>query len=220
MLAPMYRAGLLVLVLLCSAGCGGVGQPEPYDATGIDGLEIPTPSPDPADFVDEVDNPWMPLSSRGSWRYVVERDGEEIGTMRAAVTGASEVAGVQATGVRATTRVKGEGRSELTSYYAQDDAGNVWLVGQDRADGGWRAGEAYDAGLAMPAEPRLGDAWVRVDAWPATETVRVVEDLAGADPDLVTLESVEAGTLTTYEAGTGPVAVLDPERGLTTELVG
>lgn len=208
------------MLLLCLTGCGGAGQPVPYDATGIDGLEIPTSTPDPADFVDEVDNPWLPLNSRDSWRYVVARDGEQVGTVRSVVAGTADIGGLTATEVRTTTRLRGQGRSEVRRYYAQDEAGNVWLVGEDRADVEWRAGEAYDAGLAMPARPRLGDAWVRVEAGPVTETVRVVEDGVGDDPDQVTLESVETGTRTTYAAGTGPVTVHDPERGWTAELVG
>lgn len=218
MLAPMHRAGCLTVVLLCLSGCGSAGQPAPYDATGVDGLEIPTASPDPADFVEEVDNPWLPLAGRDSWRYVVEQGGEQVGAVRVAVTGPADVAGLQATGVRTTTRVRGAGRSESTSYYAQDEAGNVWLVGQDLVDGGWRAGEGYDAGLAMPAQPRLGDAWVRVDAAPTSETVRVVDGIAAEDPEQVTLESVETGTRTTYTAGTGPVLTLE-DTGRTTELV-
>ena len=61
MLAPMpravrrpagaARAVAAGLVILVASGCGGIGQPAPYDSPGINGLVIPTPTPDPADFV-------------------------------------------------------------------------------------------------------------------------------------------------------------------------
>ena len=50
--SPWSRCGL--------AGCG-VGEPRSIDPPGVDELEIPTPSPDPADFVRAIDNPWLPL---------------------------------------------------------------------------------------------------------------------------------------------------------------
>ena len=39
--------------------------------TGVDELVIPTPSPDPADFVAVVDNPWLPLEPGRTWTYDV-----------------------------------------------------------------------------------------------------------------------------------------------------
>ena len=78
MLAPMVRAvrrlaGLATTGVLAGvlAGCAGVGQPAPYDSTGINGLVIPTPSPDADDFVGGVDNPWLPLEPQATWRYDV-----------------------------------------------------------------------------------------------------------------------------------------------------
>ena len=46
---------------------------------------------------------------------------------------------------------------EVVDYYAQDRLGNVWWFGRE---GVWLAGEdGAQAGLAMPATPRLGDGW-------------------------------------------------------------
>ena len=46
----------------------------------MDLLTIPTPDPDPADFVRTVDNPWLPLTPGSTWTYEVtsplaDRDG-------------------------------------------------------------------------------------------------------------------------------------------------
>ena len=46
---------------------------------------------------------------------------------------------------------------QVVDYYAQDRRGNVWWFGRE---GVWLAGEdGAQAGLAMPATPRLGDGW-------------------------------------------------------------
>ena len=46
---------------------------------------------------------------------------------------------------------------QVVDYYAQDRHGNVWWFGRE---GVWRAGEdGAEAGLAMPATPRVGDGW-------------------------------------------------------------
>jgi len=205
MLAPMARGarrpagaargravalGTLVPVLLMTA-CGGVGEPASYDATGIDGLEIPTPSPDPADFVDAVDNAWFPLRAGDTQRYVIEEDGERVGSVRVDVLRPAVVAGVDATAVRIRTRVAGDDPVSVTRYYAQDDAGNVWLLGEDAAPATWRAGEGgAEGGVVMPAEPRVGDGWVSASVpGVGQRVVRVVPAVADASDDS-TLEGV------------------------------
>ena len=212
MLAPMPRAvrrpagavrlAGLVLGTLLTTSCGGLGQPAPYDATGVDGLEIPTPSPDPADFVAEVDNPWFPLPEGGTRRYVVEEGGERVGAVTVSVRGPEPVAGLEATAVTTRTRVRGAPPATVTRYYAQDEAGHVWLVGEDAGGGsgeGWRAGEdGADAGLAMPAEPRVGDGWWRARLPAGDQTVRVDE------PGDTAPAGVTGGAVwTTEEDGTG-----------------
>ena len=47
--------------------------------------------------------------------------------------------------------------TQVVDYYAQDRHGNVWWFGRE---GVWLAGEdGAEAGLAMPATPRVGDGW-------------------------------------------------------------
>ena len=174
MLAPMptptqrvvrRRAGaahLLVagLVVWAASGCGGVGQPAPYESLGIDGLTIPTPTPDPDDFEASIDNPWLPLTPGSTWRYDVSDDSTTIGSIETEVLAdTTEIAGLVATQVRTTTVIDGVEETS-TRFYAQDEAGNVWWVGEDSRAITWRAGErGAEAGLAMPRFPRLGDGW-------------------------------------------------------------
>ena len=215
------------MALLLTA-CGSAGQPEPYDPTGIDGLEIPTPSPDPADFVGRVDNPWFPLPPGGSRRYAVTEGGRQVGDVRVDVLRRTVVSGVDATAVLTTTRVRKEEPEAVTRYYAQDEAGNVWLLGEDADGTRWRAGEAgAEAGLAMPAEPRVGDGWLRaVVPGTAEQTVRVAEpgDFSSSGDTEETVRTVEVDsrgrrTDNAYQAGLGLVESVDREDGRTTTLV-
>ena len=74
------RATSALALVGALSGCAGIGQPQPSDSPGINGLVIPTPTPDPDDFVDVVDNPWLPLEAGATWRYEVTDAGRSVGT--------------------------------------------------------------------------------------------------------------------------------------------
>ena len=193
-------------------GARGSGSPQPYDSPGINGLVIPTPTPDPDDFVAGVDNPWLPLEAGATWRYEVSDAGRSIGTIEAEVLDdTTPIAGLDATGVRTTTEVDGDTTRE-TSFYAQDEGGNVWLVGVDADGDGWRAGEdGAEAGLAMPAHPRLGDGW-QAYAVPGLPEARIrVEDQS--QQMVQALDEAGTTTRTVYEKGIGLVSVEDLDAG-------
>jgi hypothetical protein len=221
MLAPMPRAvrrpraaGALAAALVVSlTGCAGLGQPAPYDSPGINGLEIPTPSPAPGDFVAAVDNPWLALEPGATWHYDLTDGGRTVGTIDAEVVdGTTEIAGLAATAVRTVTEIDGDSAEE-TRFYAQDDDGNVWLVGIDSTTGlTWRAGENdAEAGLAMPAEPRLGDGWVTYRLPQLQEASTTVEDQSSAMVQV--RDEAEATTRRVYELGVGLTGVEDVDAG-------
>ena len=229
MLAPMRgavrppagaaRAVAAGLVVLVASGCGGIGQSAPYDSQGIDGLVIPTPTPDPDDFEASIDNPWLPLTPGSTWRYDVTDGGAVIGSIEADVLAdTADIAGLAATVLRTTTTIDTEAETSSTRFYAQDDDGNVWWLGEDAGDVTWRAGEAgAEAGLAMPAFPRLGDGWrpYVVDALPEA-SVRVEQQ--GRDM-VQTRDEADTSTLRTYTAGVGLVGVEDLDSGWQVDLV-
>jgi hypothetical protein len=163
----LRRPGLLVAALatvLAVTGCGAAGEanPQKYPPSGVDELVIPTPSPDPDDYVAGVDNPWLPLAPGTVWGYDVS-DGRATDREVRVEEGTVTIAGVPCVVVRTTsTSAGGRVVDEGEAYYAQDTAGNVWLFGEERADRSWRAGEDdAEAGLAMPATPRVGDGFLR-----------------------------------------------------------
>lgn len=166
----------LVLALVVS-GCGSV-SPE-YDVAGVDGLEIPTPSPDPEDFVASIDNPWLPYAPGNVWTYDVTL-GIDRYTLTVEVTDDTKtIDGVTTTAVE-TTYDTVDTPGTVRDYYAQDRAGNVWWFG---SEGEWEAGvDGAEAGLAMPADPRAGDGWRRAF-------------LEGVVEDRVRVESVAEGAV-------------------------
>lgn len=208
--ASVRRASVLVLVLAVGAASACGSASAPYDPTGVDELTIPTPSPDPDDFVDEVTNAWLPLADVQQWGY---DDGSRVTVLGSAPRGGIEMVDL----AHAEQGDPGPGAVDL---YAQDRDGNVWWTGHD--------GELFsEPGLAMPAEPRLGDGFVMADA-PGievrAEVVAVDETVtvpAGEYDDVVVLEVHDAADpggprREYYAAGVGLVAVEsgDSTRGL------
>lgn len=207
----MRRAGLVVIAVLTSAalalgGCGSASAPSP--PSGVDGLVIPTPDPDPADFVAEVDNPWLPLRTGSRWEYA---DADLGITSPPALTLAVEP-GPEIAGIATTTLVRTAADGTVVrDHYAQDRDGNVWWLGRE---GEWQAGAAgAEAGLAMPARPRFGDGFRTASAPGLAEvaTVRAV-DVEVTVPLASYSRAVEleiadaAGTRTeTYARGVGLV---------------
>ncbi len=208
-----WYVALALALVLTVGGCGDASPESP--PTGVDELVIPTPAPDPADFVERIDNPWLPLVPEAIWTY--EQSGASSGTVTVTVQDQREsVAGV------ATTVVTRTGPSgTVVDYYAQDRSGNVWWFGRE---GTWRAGEdGAQAGLAMPATPRLGDGWRTaydegvVDVRASVVTLDQVATVpAGRFSELVGIETSSpltpgAATRSLYARGTGLVEEIATE---------
>jgi hypothetical protein len=153
-------------LLLAAGTCSCAGGPPTIDPAGVDGLEIPTPSADPGDFTDAVDNAYLPLDPGSRWVYAVTGAAGDL-TEVVTVTGTRTVQGVTTTVVQDVTR--DERRrvvSDERSFYAQDTDGNVWIFGQEHGGGRdaagptWEAGvDGAEAGLVMAADSRVGDGY-------------------------------------------------------------
>jgi hypothetical protein len=170
---PLLLALAAALPLLVG-GCGSAPSKSP--PTGVDGLRIPTPSPDPDDFVDGIDNRYLPLTPGSRWVY--ESVGVDPETITVTVTeDTKEVQGVTTTVVHDVVRdSEGTLVEDTFDWFAQDSAGNVWYFGEDTTEyddrgrpddaGSWEAGvDGARAGVAMLAEPRVGDGY-RQESFP------------------------------------------------------
>jgi hypothetical protein len=189
--APVRRALVAGALVLLAAGCGSYS--DSVEPAGVDELVIPTPDPDPGDFVATIDNPWLPLEPGARWTY---SDGAADLTFSAEE--GPTIAGVATTAVTAG----GQGSVPSVDYYAQDTDGNVWWFGRE---GEWQAGEAgAEAGIAMLAKPRLGDGYAEMGTDGGAGQRSLIEELGD---ELVIRTTTATGDVLVrhYERGTGLV---------------
>jgi hypothetical protein len=150
---------LFVLALLASAGTGcGAEKPD---------FRLPV-MPAADHFSTVIDHPFYPLPVGARWIY---RGHGADGTEEVTVTVTPEtrvVAGVTAVVVRDRSTVDGRLSEDTFDWFAQDDKGNVWYLGEDTTaydpdgststEGSWTAGvKEARGGIVMPAHPTVGD---------------------------------------------------------------
>jgi hypothetical protein len=219
----LRRRVVLAASLAVLTGCGAAGEanPEKVGPQGVDELTIPTPTPSLEDFVGTIDNPYLPLKPGTVWTYDVS--GSAASRLEVRVQDkATTVAGVRCTVVH-TLATDADGRSVRETYalFAQDLRGNVWTFGEYGEDRSWAAGAAdAEAGLAMPATPRVGDGYLEERAPGIAEDRTTVVALdgessvpAGTFGDVLVVEThAEQGdpnvTRRWYAEGTGLVEAL------------
>ena len=123
---------------------------------------------DPADFVERIDNPYLPMPPGTRWTY---RETEPEGTRQrvdvSVTTRTREILGIAATVVHDKVTEHGELVENTFDWYAQDACGNVWYLGENTKEyedgvvvstaGSWEAGvDGAQAGVIMPADPQVG----------------------------------------------------------------
>jgi len=127
---------------------------------------------DPADFVDVIDNPYLPLAVGSRWVYEGEADEEgQVEHIEVVVLPErKEILGISATVVRDTVTVDGVLLEDTHDWFAQDDEGNVWYLGESvknyedgelvDTEGSFEAGvDGALPGIVMLARPAVGDAY-------------------------------------------------------------
>lgn len=176
-LRPIVAAALVLTVAACGSDSTGTASPastttvapviDPGDG-GDYSVEL-----DPADFVDDVDHPYFPLSVGSRWVY--EGDGERIEVV--VLPDRKRVLGISATVVRDTVTEDGVLVEDTLDWFAQDREGNVWYLGESvknyedgelvDTDGSFEAGVGGALpGIVMLAHPAVGDAY-RQEFFPA-----------------------------------------------------
>jgi len=162
------RSAILILnmgfIVMLAIGCGedspviDIGD-EPYD-----------PMINPADFVAQIDNQYLPLKPGTTLIYEGEtEDGNE--RIEVNVTDETkEILGVICIVVRDRVWVDGEMAEDTFDWFAQDKDGNVWYFGEDSmeyeggkivsTEGSWESGvDGAKPGIIMKANPQVGDAY-------------------------------------------------------------
>jgi hypothetical protein len=152
---------------IASANAGAVA----LTRTATDGCTAYQPQiPDPTHFVGAIDNPYFPLPVGRTLVYRGVSDGERQ-VDRVRVTDETKVIeGITATVAHDVVFTEGTKDEVTNDWYAQDDQGNVWYLGEDtkallgggRVDrsGSWEAGvNGAKPGLIMEADPLPPDAY-------------------------------------------------------------
>jgi hypothetical protein len=174
-------AALAVAVAGCGGGSyGGGGGPTTGGTTAPKGTTGATPAPvsgryapkiDPANFVANIDNHWLPYRPGRTARLEgVAEDGKTPQTDIETVTNVKKkIMGVECTVIRDAVYESGKAVERTDDWYAQDRQGNVWYFGEDSFElqkkGGrfvkgtdsWEAGvDGAQPGIIMLADPKPG----------------------------------------------------------------
>jgi len=115
-----------------------------------------------AKFVDGVDNELMPLPQGAAWHY--DEGGHDIDVV--VKPDAVDINGVNAVAVQDTDSKDGVIFEDTTDFFAQDEDGAVWYLGEDTCEftdgecdsteGSWRYGKDGGLpGIIMPAHPAV-----------------------------------------------------------------
>jgi hypothetical protein len=150
------RRTILLLGLFLVAGCGGSESESLPQGSEPANLAA-------GDFVDRIDHPFWPMAPGNKWVY--EEDGSRV---EVTVTDQKkEILGIQATVVHDVVTEDGELVEDTYDWYAQDEDGNLWYLGEDTkeyeggkvksTEGSWQAGvDGAEAGILLPGDPEVG----------------------------------------------------------------
>jgi hypothetical protein len=156
---------VVALALLFLAACAG-------RSNSSAGSQLPTGSEpaklDPADFTTEIDNAYWPMRPGSRWVYR-ETSGDEVQRVVVTVTDRTKtIEGIEARVIHdLVTTPDGEKVEDTFDWYAQDEDGNLWYLGEDTkeyeggrvvsTEGSWEHGvDGAEAGIIVAAEPKQG----------------------------------------------------------------
>jgi hypothetical protein len=193
----MSKAVAAVIAVVCAAVVVFSAQAGVRSAGGVCARYAPH-VPSPAHFSQAIDNAFFPLPVGRTFIYRgVENGKKELDRMRVTAR-TRNIAGITATVVSDNVYEPTPKLAEKTfDYYAQDDRGNVWYLGEDTKEllaggkvdssGSWLAGkDGAKPGLIMEATPRVPDAYRQ-------------ECLSGDAEDLAWVVSRSGSKVTTME---------------------
>jgi hypothetical protein len=165
------RTMLVTIVSALLAVCAACGGGESHGSeTGT--ATLPQGSKpfevDPAHFTTEIDHPYWPMKPSNRWIYR-ETDAEgAVARVVVTVTNRTKtIMGIEARVVHDQVTEDGEIKEDTFDWYAQDDKGNLWYLGEDTTEyengkpktkeGSWEAGvDGALPGIILPAHPQVG----------------------------------------------------------------
>jgi hypothetical protein len=179
---PRITAAVTSIVLALAAGaCGSDGSTDTAATTTTASAEVTAttaggsaadyhPVIDPASFSSRIDNPYFPLTPGTTYVFEGTVDGSPQRNVVEVTTETKEIIGVTCVVVHDTVYVDGTLTEDTFDWYAQDADGNVWYFGEDSKEyledgtvdlaGSWEAGvDGAEPGIAMKADPKVGDAY-------------------------------------------------------------
>jgi hypothetical protein len=157
-------------------------------APALSAPSCPKPPSLPADFVTQIDNPYLPLTPGTTLTYRGKLDGKSASDVFSVTNRTKVILGVMTTVVHDQVFIKGELAEDTQDWFAQDTDGNVWYFGEDTkelengqvvsTEGSWEAGvDNARAGIFMPAQPRVGQVFKQEDAKNVAEDCSRIVDL-------------------------------------------
>jgi hypothetical protein len=151
--------------------------------------DVPVFPSDPSGFVAQIDNPYLAFAPRRVFHYQsVTADGLETSVVE--VTNRNKrILGIAATVVHDQVYLDGALVEDTFDWYAQDQQGNVWYLGEDSkqiengvvvgTEGSWEAGvNGATAGIIMLAQPKVGTQYRQEFAAGVAEDMAKVLDLS------------------------------------------
>ena len=131
-------------------------------------VQAQTPAFDNSNFHDplKIDNKYYILKPGTVMSYNgTDEEGKPVRDIVTVTNDSKEVQGIPTRVVNDTVFVKGKLVETTNDWYAQDDKGDVWYMGEDTTDfteknpheGSWESGvKGAKSGLIMLAEPKVG----------------------------------------------------------------
>ncbi len=163
-------AALALAVAIGGCGSGSSGTDATATAAALPEGSEPVEL-DPAEMSTTIDNPYWPMAPGDRWIYRETGEGP-VQRVVVTVTGRTKMVanGVEARVVRDVVTAGGEPAEVTDDWYAQDEAGNIWYLGEKTAEyengevssraGSFEAGTGgAQPGIALPADPHPGLAY-------------------------------------------------------------
>jgi hypothetical protein len=168
----------LALLAMAGSGCGSSGGAKSSSTTAASTSASSLaplrgryyPSIDPANFVDTIDNRYLPFKPGTAFPYKGVRGTTPQTDDEVVTDQPKQILGVRCTVVRDTVSERGAPVERTFDWYAQDKQGNVWYMGEDalelkhgrfvKASDSWESGvNGAQPGIIMPGNPKPGDAY-------------------------------------------------------------